>query len=198
MKHLKLINQLRGNAFQHKNLFIMKKKIVLVITTIGMTMFLSNCEPRAPITSDSGVKKVSAKVKTGADGMTVEQRNVRDRLEEDNKVGSIKHLYIISAYSGQIILYSTVRNKVTSGGKRLTSTLKLQRGDRGQAYGDFQMPRIQDDGTYGSSMNYLYWWDTKGIYHQHYVTGGQILHISSEPITTKDIILNLEVRQSVK
>ena len=51
---------------------------------------------------------------------------------------------------------------------------------------------LQDDGTYGYSMDYLYWWDAKGVYHQHYVSGGQIVHVASQPIAVKSIIINLE------
>ena len=148
--------------------------------------------PQAKPKADSGVVKATAKVKTGADGLTVEQRNIKARLEEDNKPGSIKHLYLISAYSGQVIFYSTVKGKVTSGGKRLTSPVTLSKGDGGEWSADFVMPRIQDDGTYGSSMPYLFWWDTKGVYHQHYVTGGQVVHVSSQPIVVKDVIINME------
>jgi hypothetical protein len=50
---------------------------------------------------------------------------------------------------------------------------------------------LQDDGTYGDSMDYLYWFDAKGVYHQHY-KGNEILHISEHPIATKSIVLNLE------
>ena len=152
----------------------------------------SGCEsePRNE-TADTGVKKAHAEITTGSDGLTAEQRNIKNRLEEDNKIGAIKHLYIISAMSGQVIMYSTVDGKVTSGGKRLTSSVSLESGDRGKYTGDFVMPNIQDDGTYGSSMNYLYWWDMKGAYHQHYVVGGQIVHISSEAIPVTEISINL-------
>ena len=52
---------------------------------------------------------------------------------------------------------------------------------------------LQDDGTYGSSMPYLFWFDVNDRYHQHYVSGGQILHISSEPIAVKNVVINLEI-----
>lgn len=51
---------------------------------------------------------------------------------------------------------------------------------------------LQDDGTYGSSVEYLFWFDVRNVYHQHYVSGGQILHVSDQPIAVKDIVLNLE------
>lgn len=151
--------------------------------------------------SASGVKQQSAQVQVGGDGLTVEQRNIRDRLAMDNKPGSIKHLYVISAYSGQVILYSTVKGKVTSSGKRLTPTTV----GGGQGYDDhmdFELAGdrkythevIQDDGTYGSSVEYLYWWDVQGRYHQHYVTGGTIVHISDQPIPVKSVVINMEIQ----
>ena len=51
---------------------------------------------------------------------------------------------------------------------------------------------LQDDGTYGSSIPYVYWWDAKGVYHQHYVSGGQILHVSTVPIRVSKVIINVE------
>lgn len=179
------------------------KKTLAVFVSVVVLGILAGCEIRQPAQSSSGVTKLTVKVPTNSDGQTVEQLNVRDRLLEDNKPGSIKHLYVISAYSGQVIIYSTVRSKVTSGSKRLTPT-SITVG----ASGDFKRPGfstdfgdavtgevIQDDGTYGSSSEYLYWWDTKGIYHQHYVSGGQIVHISSQPLVVKGIIINMEITQ---
>jgi hypothetical protein len=157
--------------------------------------------------SASGVTKANVTVTPGSDGLTVEQRNVRDRLVEDNKPGAIKHLYVISPYSGQVILYSTVRGKVTSGGKRLTPTQAssfFNQQDR-EVVGGFRVNMqngqaitnevLQDDGTYGTSGDYLYWWDVRGIYHQHYLTGGQIVHVSSQPIPVKSVIINIEAGQ---
>lgn len=154
--------------------------------------------------SASGVQKASVTVPIDQHGNTVEQRNIAKRLVEDNRPGSIKHLYIISAYSGQVLIYSTVAGKVTSGGKRLTpTTVSALSGDYnyqgsfipvaigGVGYRTNEV--LQDDGTYGHSGDYLYWWDTRGVYHQHYLSGGQIPHISSEPLVVKNIIINMEL-----
>jgi hypothetical protein len=153
----------------------------------------------------SGVREAAASVSVGPDGLTNEQRNVRDRLAEDSKPGAIKHLYVFSAYSGQALLYSTVKGKVTSSGKRL-SPYTVYAGTHGsdgnpehegipvkiggQTHHTSEV--LQDDGTYGHSMEYLYWWDVRGVYHHHYLTGGQILHISSEPMPVKSVVLNIE------
>lgn len=145
-------------------------------------------------TSQSGVKKATTTVRTDLNGKTIEQNNIINRLQEDNKPGSIKHLYIISAYSGQVILYSTVKGKVTSSGKRISPTTLAMTGSNYNY--TYNPDLIQDDGSYGSSIDYVYWWDSKGIYHQQYVTGGMILHISNEPIAVKSITLNLELSKT--
>lgn len=159
------------------------------------------CDP-PPIASASGLQQAKVKVNAGSDGYSVEQRNVRDRVLADNKPGSIKHLYVLSAYSGQVLIYSTVRGKVTSSGKRLTpDTISGIYGDS-SGHDGFAVPLgsttavtrevLSDDGTYGSSVPYVFWFDAKGVYHQHYIEGGQILHISDQPLAVKSVVLNME------
>jgi len=154
--------------------------------------------------SRTNVSQATANIPVGSDGLTTEQRNIRQRLEMDNTPGSIKHLYIISAMSGQVILYSTVAGKVTSSGKRLSPygvvATDGQHVDSehqgipvsigGETHHTSEV--LQDDGTYGHSIPYLYWWDQRGVYHQHYVTGGQIVHIGNEPLRVGEIIINIE------
>lgn len=175
----------------------------LVLAVVFLITSLLGCAYDSDPQSASGVKRVAAQVQVGADGMTVEQRNVRDRLQQDNIPGSIKHLYVISPWTGDVLIYSTVRGKVTSSGKRLTPT-RIE--DYGRVAGSVQAgitvdvagttmwtkELIQDDGTYGSSNPYIYWFDSQGRYHQHFFTGGQIIHISDQPIAVPSVVLNLE------
>ena len=181
-------------------------RLSIVALVICVFCFLG-CEhwEEKPV-SQSGIKTITAEVQTNAEGITVEQQNIRERLLMDNKPGSIKHLYVISAYSGQVLIYSTVKGKVTSSGKRLQPTKIVASGS-----GEYQRPGFffrdvpntnrhmitdevpQDDGSYGSSIPYLYWWDASGKYHQHYISGGQILHISDQPIAVKNITINMTI-----
>lgn len=183
---------------------------VLMCAALSINATTQNsCEAPPKQASTSGVTAATVKVTTGADGLTIEQRNVKDRLTQDNKPGAIEHLYIISAYSGQTLLYSTVRGKVTSSSKRLNpptvySQWCYDRNDNTACTDGFGVPIgdrtyltkdvLSDDGTYGSSVEYIYWWDSTGIYHQQYIQGGMIVHISSEPIAIKSVVLNLETR----
>lgn len=160
------------------------KKITAAILIVATALLFAGCVTD-DTTSTSGVKKATADVKVQSNGLTVEQNNIKDRFEMDNLPGAIRHLYVISPYSGQVIIYSTVKGKVTSSGKRLTSN-EVEYRVMGQGANPLG-PRIGDDGTYGSSGSYLYWWDTKGVYHQHYL-GNEILHIADQPMRFDAII----------
>lgn len=177
---------------------------LLTLVLFSAVSFQGGCGPgdnSAP-QSSSGVKQAQVQVKTDTAGHTTEQNNVTKRYEVDNLPGSIKHLYIISAYSGQVLLYSTVAGKVTSSGKRLTPTTVATNNPNNSSIDGIPVSIggldlrtgevLQDDGTYGSSVEYIFWFDSKGIYHQQYITGGMILHVSSEPISVKGVVINLE------
>ena len=193
------------NNYKRTNSTIVEVLVTIAITAI-MTVMIVGCNAvNNNPASSTGIVKAEAKVVVGSDGLTAEQRNIKTRLEEDNKPGAIKHLYVISAYSGQVVIYSTVREKVSSSGKRL-SPYSVTSTDGQYVDSNFNgMPIVingqqfytsevlQDDGTYGPSVEYIYWYDTRGIYHQHYIQGGQIVHISSQPLAVKSIIINMEI-----
>jgi hypothetical protein len=179
----------------------MKKRIVLFVGLFCFFIFSAEtCGDKA--VSSSGVEKASVEIKTDISGHTVEQKNIMERVKRDNLPGSVKHLYIISAYSGQVIIYSTVMSKVTSGNKRLnpstvggtsTSTNGFRVDFPGTTSTYYTDEVLGDDGVYGTSGDYVYWFDTKGVYHQHYITGGQIVHISDQPLAVKNVIINMEL-----
>jgi hypothetical protein len=169
---------------------------VAVFTIAISALVLTGCDDSKP-QSASGVQKATVQVDVDPNThMTVEQENVANRLKMDNKPGSVKHLYIISPETGQVLLYSTVKGKVTSSGKRLSprtvnsnDAFKVRIGDESH----YTSEVLEDDGTYGSSVDYIFWWDAQGRYHQHFFTGGQIIHISDYPIAVKNVVLNLEL-----
>lgn len=185
--------------------------VVLCVIFVGCIPDFGGKDNKAP-KSKSGVTKATVKVHTDEQGLTVEQKNIGRRLKNDNEPGSIKHLYLVSAYTGDVILYSTVKGKVTSSGKRL-SPYSVAAGGLGNGanspdyYGikvsiDGIVYRtnevLQDDGTYGHSMEYLYWWDTNDVYRQAYVTGGVMPIISAEPMAFPKVILNVDSSWSPK
>ena len=168
---------------------------------IILTFCLASCLPDAA-TSEGGIKKAKANIKVQSNGLTVEQENVKRRLEQENIPGSIKHLYLISAYSGEVILYSTVKGKVTSSGKRLTPSSVESTGDMpdgfkitidGASYSTTET--LGDDGTYGSSVEYLYWWDAGGKYNQIFISGGTSVIITDQPTQFGRVTQSIDVNK---
>ena len=181
----------------------MRNFIILLCLIFAFTITSCDQFPTRDAVSNSGVGKLDVSVAVQADGTTVEQGDIAERYRRDNLPGSIKHLYVISAVSGQVILYSTVKGKVTSSGKRLTPSTVEGNGYNSNGANNYVWINgnryitnevLGDDGTYGNSIEYLYWFDSKGVYHQHYKGGNEILHISDAPLAVKSIILNLEER----
>lgn len=180
------------------------KRNVFLCAILGMVALgCDEIAPTRPPKSTSGVQQTTVEVPTDSHGKTAEQRNIAKRLVEDNRPGAVKYLYIISAYSGQVIFSSIVDGKVTSGGKRLTPTTVA--AINGEYIGEQhegipveidgrrrRTPEVlQDDGTYGHSGEYLYWWDTAGRYFQYYITGGVVPLISSEQLAVHQVIINV-------
>ena len=128
----------------------------------------------------------------------------------ENSPGNIQHHYVLSAYSGQVLLYSTVKGKVTSSGKRLTPTTVActdgeyvgmeHQGFASNFNGNVKRTGevLQDDGTYGSSIEYLYWWDVKGQYRQIYVQGGTFVSISDQPMQFGRVTMQVESSKEAK
>jgi hypothetical protein len=166
-------------------------KILSKILIALSIMTLIGCGTTTAV-SASGVKMATTKVETAEDGTTIEQRNIKERLARDNKPGSIKFLYIVSPFTGDLIISSTVKGKVTSSSKRLTPADLTQTNSEGGGivqkvikidgrwYTTDQNPG--DDGTYGDSIQYLFWFDANDVYHQAYI-GGAIVHISDKSQT---------------
>lgn len=159
----------------------------------------------APSASRTGVGIAPpAKVKVGADGLTNEQHNIKARIEQENDPLSTKYLYIISPYTGDVLLYSTVKGKVSSSGKSLTpkeiSGIWGSGGDSASTNGflvdigktqAITQEVLGDDGTYGSSGEYLFWFDVRDVYHQQYI-GSALIHVSNQPIAVKHAIIDIE------
>ncbi len=67
--------------------------------------------------------------------------------------------------AGQPILYMSVKGKITSSGKRLTTPYACQsQGENGLQCGNGMAP--SDEGTYGTSDAYIYFWSVTGQYYQ--------------------------------
>lgn len=178
------------------------KKLFYLFTVLTVFLLVScNGNYNSQQQSDSGVSKATTKVTTNPDGTTIEQKNIIERLKRDNEIGSIKHLYIVSSFTGDVLQYSTVKGKVTSGNKRLSPKTVNGNGSSighpnrvelsGTTYTTDEV--LDDGGAYGDSGNYMYWFDAQGNYQQYYPSGGTYVQISNKPLRIKKSNLSLSI-----
>jgi hypothetical protein len=179
----------------------MKNFKSMVMLFLIATITLLSCGIPNQQKSDSGVEKATVKIKTDINGKTIEQKNIIERLTRDNDLGSLKHLYIVSSFTGDVMEYSTVKGKVTSGGKRLSP--KTINGNASSPYNYVYIngesyitdETLDDGGAYGESMSYVFWFDAQDMYHQYFPSGGTYLHISDKPLRIKKSNMTFEVEQ---
>lgn len=142
----------------------------IIIASIALTGCLN----------DSTKNRESEKAKAAANSISftenAEIENIKRRLELTAGVNKIGYIVLFND-AGQPILYTTTKGKVTSGGKRLTpEDTATQAGIRKAA---------SDEGTYGSSSPYIFFWDSRGSYHQwsgQYLYSDQPIRLRVEPL----------------
>lgn len=179
---------------------------VLVALVLGFVLTLVGCrgtKSQEPVSS-SGVKQYTVTVPVDNQGRSIEQRLIAERLLRDNQPGAFKYVYVINAYTGTVMYQSIAVGKVVSSGKRLTPSevaatdgqyvsrslngISVEIG--GKTYATPEV--LQDDGSYGSSSEYLYWIDPQNGYHQVYA-GAVYVHVSSVPLVVRNATLTMEV-----
>lgn len=166
--------------------------LICLILCATIPMMASDCQDTEAQKDTTGkVHQKRIAVQTDQDGDTVEQKNIARRIVADNEPGSIKHLYLISPFTGDVLFYSSVKGKVTSGGKRLKPKMAAAYYNTGDgSTSTYTQEVMNDDGTFGSSSEYIYWWDAYGTYHQE-MPGGAIVHVASRPLRVKKAVINI-------
>lgn len=115
--------------------------------------------------------RVAAESINFADNAEIE--NIQRRLKLTADPGLLGYVLLLND-AGQPIIYTTVKGKITSGGKRLTQPYSSGTGDA-----------PSDEGTYGSSAPYVYFWTTSGQYIQwsgDYLFSDQPIRPAIEPL----------------
>lgn len=173
----------------------MKSRLLLAAGALTLMVATAGCDiPSPEARTNAGVRQATVHVKTDAGGVTVEQGNIAHRLEEDNRPGAVKHLYVFAQGTG-VCFYSSVKGKVTSSGKRLVPStvdtsgvvgLVTHVGGEEKYTGEV----MNEDGSYGRSTDYLFWWDVDGRYFQ-LIPGAATVLISDNPIPLTTPVIKL-------
>lgn len=157
---------------------------------MSMILFLllmaPGCDAPPPTTKQQESKKAEQVAASLKFTENAEIDNIKARLELTSQPGLIGYVVLLNE-AGQPIMYTTVKGKLTSGSKRLTRTQEftcLESQSSGGMHCDV-WDSASDEGTYGSSNPYIYFWTQSGQYVQWsgtYLYSDQPIRLSVEPL----------------
>jgi len=163
------------------------RKLALIIPIF----LLAGCKPDA---SAQSVKQTQAqKAQEVANSISFTENaeidNIKNRLELTSKPGQLGFVLLLNEM-GQPIMYEGVRGKITSSSKRLTPPIKRWEVDKGEFRGTEMHAAESDEGTWGSSDPYVYYWNLNGEYRQwngKYLYSDKPFRLRQEPL-----VINIE------
>lgn len=166
------------------------RKIAIALATTS-ALLLSACgEPAPPTAKDTQARKAADAANSIKFDENAEIDNIKKRLELTSNPGQIGFVLLLNEM-GKPVMYTGVKGKITSGGKRLTAPQEVRCLDVAGAAGCSQqmVEAPSDEGTYGSSNPYVFFWTADGQYIQW---SGKYLY-SDKPFRISDptiVILN--------
>lgn len=131
-----------------------------LIAAIASALCVAGCDPETTVkTSQADKAAQAANSIQFTDNAEIE--NIKRRIEITAHPGKLGFIMLMNE-AGQPIAYEGVKGKVTSGGKRLTSP------DRYTTQGTNGSIRVapSDEGTWGTSGEYIFYWTTNDEYRQ--------------------------------
>lgn len=164
-----------------------------MIDVIGIVALIGTLAACQPDTSTAQPVKQSESQKAQATANSIrftgnaEIENIKKRLELTSDPGLLGYIVLLNQ-AGTPVLYTAVKGKVTSSGKRLTKDWQFVRGDGGEWTKDFIVPAPSDEGTQGSSSPYIYFWTPAGQYIQWsglYLYSDQPFRLDEEAVVVK-------------
>jgi hypothetical protein len=161
------------------------RKLVTLITALALSFTVAACDEEPPETSKSvQAQKAAAAAASLSFTENAEIDNIKRRLELTSSPGAVGFVVLLNQ-AGQPILYTGVKGKITSSGKRLTSPQQNVKARCGEFCSEALGDGPSDEGTYGSSDPYIFFWDTNGVYHQwsgSYLYSDKPIRLRVEPL----------------
>lgn len=156
------------------------KSFKTIIAVVMAAALMSGCVEDHPSAKNVQAKKAAEAANSINFPENSEIDNIKRRLELTSNPGAIGFVLLMNQ-AGQPIMYTSVKGKITSGSKRLTPS------DREYANGNGSGIRAaaSDEGTYGSSDPYIYFWTVSGQYIQWngpYLYSDKSFRVKIEPL----------------
>lgn len=165
----------------------------VALATVAL-LLCSACAPEDYSNRDLQANKASEAAESIHFNENAEIDNIKKRLQLTADPGKLGFIMLLNQ-AGQPILYEGVVGKVTSGGKRLREPDRIDDHygigrTSVKVTGYWLRAAPSDEGTWGNSNPYIYYWNTDGTYRQwsgDYLYSDQPIRLRVEPlvITTK-------------
>lgn len=161
----------------------MRKIMIALVATSAL--LLTACEGNPQTNPAKAAQAAKAAEAANSINFTenAEIDNIKARLELTSNPGQIGYVLLLNEM-GKPVMYAGVRGKITSGQKRLTAPQEVKCLEvAGQVGCSQQMvDSPSDEGTYGGSAPYVFFWTVDGQYFQW---AGKYLY-SDKPFRIED------------
>lgn len=137
---------------------------------------------------EANQKRLTAETDIPVLTKSLERKNIVKRLEMFEDENKVSYIYLISF--GKVMAFYTIKGKVTSGTKRLTTNQKIQQNNDYQAGNYSVVEQASLDGTYGGSDPYIFFWTTDNTYIQwnsEYMLCDKPLKMATQPELIREI-----------
>lgn len=158
------------------------KLTLLKVGVVVLCSLLGGCADDVPAATTKNQQ--AEKAAQAANSIRFEENaeidNIKRRLTLTADPGKLGFIVLLNQ-AGQPILYEGVKGKVTSGGKRLTRPDV----DKGSYDHPYVMAAPSDEGTFGQSGEYIFYWNTDDVYRQwsgSYLYSDQPIRLKIEPL----------------
>ena len=150
------------------------------LIAILCTLLLTACPESQKPTKNVQTEKATAAANSIQFTENAEIDNIKKRLELTANPGLLGFVVLLNE-TGQPVMYTGVKGKITSGGKRLTEPDRYT----SQGTNGFIRQGASDEGTFGHSGEYVFFWSPAGQYVQwngKYLYSDKPFRLSVEPL----------------
>lgn len=155
----------------------------IMTVCVATAFMLGGCYEQLPQNKTEQAKKAAEAANSIRFNENAEIDNIKRRLELTSNPGQLGFIILLNEM-GQPVLYTSVKGKVTSGSKRLTAP---DRASSAWGGGNNTVVRASasDEGTWGSSGEYIFFWTVNDEYIQwngKYMYSDKPFRLKTEPI----------------
>lgn len=175
----------------------MKKLLLIPIAVLGL-LFLSGCSDSSYSSNTAGKEQIKTEenqkrlleiqppVKLD---WSLERENINKRTTLWNDANKISYIYLVNY--GKVMVFYTIKGKVSSVNSQITNTEQVIDDPNGSYdSGSVILPSPAEDGSYGTNGDAIFFFTTEGAYVEwqgDYMLADQPLKLTTQPELIREI-----------